>query len=135
MLESIQDFFLFKGQYGNVSIAKAMPEKLTSHAMVAINDTACLVTGGWRTYGKISKLTYIYDIEHMVWEFGPMMNNAREGHGSTILVDRSLTTALTFVVVAGGWNGYKRMASVEMLQLPYHENKWKIGESFYLTGT
>ena len=90
------------------------------HSSVMINATTAFITGGWT--GSATKETYFVDIHNWKWTKGPQMEEARAGHGCSVLKHNFHT----FAIVAGG--GYPYLSSTEILDLDSGILEWTKGK-------
>ena len=77
-----------------------LPLALVGHAVIAINSTFSMFTGGETPVGGSINYTYYYDHYNQVWFDGPELKNARYLHGAGLVTD--LITKERLVVVTGG---------------------------------
>ena len=97
-----------------------LPFPLSGHAMIAINSSAFMVTGGKLPNGRLSPQTsYFFEDDH-VWLPGPDLIKGRYTHTTGLVTDA--VTLEQFVVVVGGFSDSGFEDTVEML-LP-GSNEW-----------
>ena len=77
-----------------------LPLALVGHAVIAINSTFSMFTGGETPVGGSINYTYYYDHYNQVWFDGPELKIARYLHGAGVVTD--LITKERLVVVTGG---------------------------------
>ena len=100
-----------------------LPMALGKHAMVAINNTCCMVIGGY-SEGKSASTFYYYHNEGE-WTTGPSLMQARTKHAAGIVTDE--VTDEHFIAVTGGegYSGY--FDSTEILK----DGEWVQGKINY----
>ena len=77
-----------------------MPEPLSGHAIVALNESTYMLIGGSSDDDDDSDKTYYFSEKTQQWTQGPNLNHGRHGHTAGLIIDE--VTAQTYVVVAGG---------------------------------
>ena len=94
---------------GEVSYGPDLPTGVWKHAIIAINDTVSLLSGG-----SYSAKTWYYNHDTEAFTSGPDLLEERWDHGSAINVDK-FTKSKIAVITGGIGFDYNRMDSTEML--------------------
>ena len=92
---------------GVVNDGPGLPTGVWTHAMITINDTVSLLSGGNTDGDQATAHTWYYNHVTEVFTSGPDLLVGRNGHGSAINVDR--VTKERIVVVTGGWKKHNRI--------------------------
>jgi hypothetical protein len=102
-----------------------LPLEVSSHCIVSLNDTTLILIGGKLQSVTYSKATWFYNTDHKTWTDGPSLTIGRESHSCALFKSPQHGHTDT-VIVTGGWNGAKKLASTEMLNLD--SNSWESGK-------
>ncbi len=112
----------------------SMPEAVTQHCLVKINDSVLMSIGGRAGIGPaFTGKTYFFDVMKNTWMAGPSMNTPRVAHSCGIMNWKNPSNGKTekVVVVAGGRDQYVNdLTSVELLSIANYENSktgWTTG--------
>ena len=97
---------------GGVEYGPELPVAVSSHAIISINSTLSLLSGGSTDTTGSSSLTWFFDHETNVFSSGPSLLQGRRRHGSATCVDK--VTKIEIPMVAGGFKG-GYMRSTELL--------------------
>ena len=97
---------------GGVEYGPELPVAVSSHAIISINSTLSLLSGGSTDATGSSSLTWFFDHETNVFSSGPSLLQGRRRHGSATCVDK--VTKIEIPMVAGGFKG-GYMRSTELL--------------------
>ena len=105
---------------GKVSNGPDLPTGVWRHAMIKINDTVSLLSGGETNVEYYSAQTWYYNHDTEAFTSGPDLLKGRWDHGSAINVDK--VTKAKIAVITGGYNN-GILDSTEMLI----NGKWQTG--------
>ena len=116
-----------------------LPEVLSQHCMVKINDSMLMSIGGLAN-SRASGNTYFFDVLKNTWTNGPSLITPRYSHSCGLMNTKNPSTGkMDVVVVAGGTDdadgNISWFSSSELLYLGnYESNKagWTIGQSLPL---
>ena len=101
-----------------------LPEPLSSHSFIKINQTTVLLVGGNTNSNGCSKKTFYMNIDINQWKHGPDLKTSRCWHTAGVLIDHINNNPI--VAVVGGDNGTP-LNSVELLV--QGQNYWTDGIS------
>ena len=87
---------------GNTQIGPDMPQALTSHAVVAVDNSTYLLIGGCTEDDCSSEKTYYFSDETQKWSPGPDLKEGRSLHTAGLITD--LVTEERYIVVTGGYD-------------------------------
>ena len=89
-----------------------LPEAVSGHTIVNVNQSHSLVIGGWTNDAYYSHKTYFYDNLNNDWIPGPSLLQGRHSHAAGMVLDRSINES--HIAVVGGWSD-QRLDTLEML--------------------
>jgi hypothetical protein len=114
-----------------------MPEAVTSHCLVKINDSMLMSIGGFPKR-RASGNTYFFDVLKNTWTKGPSIMTPRYDHSCGLMNWKNPGSGKmenVVIVVGGVDDNTNLMNSVELLYLGNYENNkagWIIGPSLFL---
>jgi hypothetical protein len=91
----------------------SLPVTIYGHCMVTVNSTTVMAIGGIQN-GFYSGKTFYFTLGEESWTEGPELKNKRSYH-SCGKIRRNKESQVMSIIVAGCWNGYSRLSSVEIL--------------------
>ena len=109
--------------------------KIDSHCSFNLNSTHGMVTGGLYEHNQrgskvllLSEKTFFVDLTKGLSAIakrisGPSINTARNDHGCSIFHHGGKS----YGIVSGGWDGYNRLDSTEMVDLDQESPSWTEG--------
>ncbi len=109
-----------KGWESNIP---SLPVTISAHCMVTVNSTTVMAIGGTQN-NQYSGKTFYFTLEEESWTEGPELKNKREYH-SCGKIRRNKEKQEMSIIVAGGYDGFSKLSSVEILD--GDSNEWLIG--------
>jgi hypothetical protein len=115
-----------------------MPQALSAHAVVLLNDGTAMVCGGKNNAGRAQSACYSYNATADEWTSTSSMNTARYGHGMSVHGYRNgslpqhshMHTFTDDCYVYGGKDeNHARLASIEWRDLSYTDAPWSTDAS------
>ena len=104
---------------GDVSVPQqTLPEPLTGHCSILVNESVILIIGGYRSGSWSSKTTF-FGLQTLTSTPGPEMRIARSSFGCATMTSK--------VIVAGGYSG-SRTETSEILDLKSNNPSWQPGK-------
>ena len=85
---------------GSFHPGPSLPEPLSSHCLMRIDETHIALTGGWGENGSAIRLAYIFDTETNQWtrmEGEMLFEHYRHGCGTVDVGDGKLRGGIVFV--------------------------------------
>ena len=86
---------------GGVEYGPDLPVANYYHAIISINSTVSLLSGGWTDSNSRSPLIWYFNHETDVFSSGPSLLQGRHSHGSATIVDK--VTKAKIPIVTGGY--------------------------------
>jgi hypothetical protein len=101
----------------------SLPVTIYAHCMISVNSTTVMAIGGWQN-GWISGTTFYFAFGEESWTKGPELKIKR-GYHSCGKIRRNKESQEMSIIVAGGYDGFSRLSSVEILD--EGSNEWQTG--------
>ena len=99
---------------GNSKTGPDMPLPISSHAIVALENSTYFLIGGRTDDDQHSEKTYYFSEETQQWSQGPNLKQGRAIHTAGLIIDE--VTAERYTIVAGGiGDGWSTLDSTEIL--------------------
>ena len=98
------------------------PVKIWVHCSFKINATHGIVTGGYQDGSRSAKTWYV-DLTTTRVTPGPTMKTGRSNHGCSVFQHGTKS----YGIISGGWDGYDRLDSTEMINLDQESPSWTEG--------
>ncbi len=102
----------------------SLPVTIYAHCMVTVNSTTVMAIGGYQN-DRYSGKTFYFTFGEESWTEGPELKNKRKGHSCGKIRRNKESQEMSIIVAAGGYNGYSRLSSVEILD--EGSNEWQKG--------
>ena len=104
-----------------------LPTSIYGHCMVHINSTTAVIIGGTQNQIYSTPYTYFFNSEHELWFPGPSLKGGRNW-SSCGKISKDNNSHEFSVIVVGGINNIKRLASAEILD--EGSSEWRKGPDY-----
>ena len=94
-----------------------MPTPIHGHAIVSINSTVSIITGGYD--GTYSEKTWYFNHESQEFQPGPNLLEGRNSHSSGTITDQK--TKEKRVIIVGGYNGSSHLGLSYSVDIDIHD--------------
>ena len=115
--------FIMEFLNGPTESGPNLPEGLSDHAIVSINETSSLLIGGLDGTQTYLDTTYYFSHETEKWSEGPKSIQATKAHTAGLVTDK--VTQETFVIVVGLTQYNSKLHTTEILM----DGSWVSGEN------
>ena len=112
----------------STTIGPDLPEPMSSHAIITINETTLMLIGGYSEHNSKSPKTYYFNQLSQTWKEGPSLITGRREHTAGLIMD--LVTHTQHIAVIGGIDD-RLLKSVEILF--NGETEWKKGIIYFVS--
>ena len=100
------------------------PVNIYAHCSFKINASHALVTGGWQDFSRSANTWYVdLTTTRVTPTPGPTMKTGRSNHGCSVFQHGTKS----YGIISGGWHGYDRLDSTEMINLDQESPSWTEG--------